>query len=210
VAKGPVESRSLNELWLAALQSLIANVAHDLKGALNGVSVNLEVVRSRAEREGTPISDVQKYAGAAIDQLGVVIRMNTALLSLGRVGRGPADVSLVARQIVILLEDTLRSDGATVEIEVEGGLSTFTAAPAVAVRLALTESIIAAAAQKRDVRVRVRAVPQTRVDIRAAGAVTLTEQVTAMLQGAGIALQTDGHGISIVFPGPPESPTEEA
>ena len=37
-------------LWLETLQRICGRAAHELKGALNGASVNLEVVRSRATR----------------------------------------------------------------------------------------------------------------------------------------------------------------
>ena len=80
---------SVDELWLHALQKITGHAAHDFKGALNGVSVNLEVVRSRADRENAPAADVRTFAATAVDQLAAVIRMSGALLSLGRAGRGP-------------------------------------------------------------------------------------------------------------------------
>ena len=56
-------------LWPAALQRALARAAHDVKDALNGVSVNLEVVRSRASRADTPASAVAPFAEAAAQQL---------------------------------------------------------------------------------------------------------------------------------------------
>lgn len=200
--KSEVVGRSLEELWLASLQTLTAYLAHDLKGALNGVSVNLEVVRGRAERPNTPIADVAKFAVAAADQLVVVVRITLALLSLGRTGRGPAEVSTIAKQVVNVIEDTLRSDGARMEIQIEGGLSAPTAAPTAAVRLALAEALLAAAGQKHDVSVRIRALPTPRADIQAATGVVLSDEIRTALGSAGITPTTDGHGISIVFPGP--------
>ena len=55
---------SVDALWLDTLQRICTRVAHELKGALNGVSVNLEVVRSRSERQDAPASGVARYAGA--------------------------------------------------------------------------------------------------------------------------------------------------
>ena len=80
---------SLDELWLETLNRLFSRAAHDVKGALNGVSVNLEVVRSRASKPGTPATAVSRYAGAATQQLSQVIEMTEAVLSLGRQAPDP-------------------------------------------------------------------------------------------------------------------------
>jgi signal transduction histidine kinase len=203
-------ARSIDELWLRSLQALTGHVAHDFKGALNGVSVNLEVVRTRSERPGAPAEQVRSFAVSAVDSLGVVIRMAGALLSLGRSGRGQAEVSTVAKQLGALLEDTLRSDGAKVEIQVDGGLSAATSAPLNAVRLALAEVMFASASRKRDVALRIRPMPAPRVDVQPAPDAALSDEIEEALAGAGIIIETDGHGISIVFPGPAETPTEDA
>jgi len=49
-ARVTAEMPSVDVLWLDTLQRICTRAAHELKGALNGVSVNLEVVRSRSER----------------------------------------------------------------------------------------------------------------------------------------------------------------
>jgi signal transduction histidine kinase len=198
--------RTLDELWLASLQALSSHVAHDLKGALNGASVNLEVVRGRAERAELPIGDVHRFSVSAIEQLSAVIRMTGALLSLARASRGPAEVSTVARQIVALLQDTLRSDGGTVDIEIEGGMPAPTSASVNAVRLALAEALYGVATAKQDVFVRIRSLPVPTAEIRSAPPATLSDEITGALGAAGIAVTTDGHGISIVFPAPAENP----
>lgn len=201
---------SLDELWLQCQHRLVAHVAHDLKGALNGVSVNVEVVRGRAERPDTPISSVEQYATAATEQLGVVIKMTTTLLSITRAVRGAAEVSAVARQLVSLLEDTLRSDGATLELVVEGGVAGTTSAPASAVRLALAETLMSAAHQQCDISVRVRATDAPIVEIRSVASFEVFPDVGRALADTGITVKTDGHGISIVFPGLAELPLEDA
>ena len=212
VVRGPGESElaateSLDELWLRCQQRFVAHVAHDMKGALNGVSVNVEVVRGRAGRPETPVSEVLRFADAASVQLGVVIKMVTALLSIGRGARGPAEVSAIARQLVSLLEGTM-SDGATLELVVDGGLSGATSAPASAVRLALGEALLSVVVQKRDVAVRVKATASPTVELRSGARFEILPDVGRALAGAGIKIKTDGHGISIVFPAPTETPTE--
>jgi len=206
----PGAAQSLDALWLGCQQRLLAHVAHDMKGALNAVSVNVEVVRGRAGRPGIPVSDVLQYADAASVQLGAVIKMTTALLSIGRSVRRPAAVSAIARYFVGLLEDTLRSDGAKVELVIDGGLSGATSAPPSAVRLALGEALLSAAVQKRDVAVRVRGTATPTVEIRSEASVEILPDIGRALANAGIKVKTDGHVISMVFPAPTEPPTEEA
>lgn len=205
----PAATESLDELWLRCQQRLVAHVAHDVKGALNGVSVNVEVVRGRAGRPETPVADILRYADAASVQLGVVIKMATALLSIGRGVRRPAEVSAIARQLVSLLEDTLTSDGAKLELVIDGGLSGATAAPPSAVLLALGEALLSVVVQKRDVAVRVKATASPTVEIRSEASVEILPDVGRALADAGIKVKTDGHGISMVFPAPTETPTED-
>jgi signal transduction histidine kinase len=197
-----LDTASLDALWLRCQQRLAAHVAHDLKGALNGVSVNIEVVRGRSGDPNTHVSAVQRYAHAASEQLAIVIKMSTALLSITRAVRGSAEVSTVTRQIVALLEDTLKSDGARLELIVEGGFAGTTSAPPSAVRLALTEPLMSAAVQKQDIAVRVRATAEPVVEIQSNATFEVFPDVGKALADAGITVNMDGHGISISFPGP--------
>ena len=82
-------------LWPVALQRALARAAHDVKDALNGVSVNLEVVRSRASRADAPASAVAPFAEAATQQLERLTALLDAVLALGRSERGPADATPV-------------------------------------------------------------------------------------------------------------------
>ena len=199
-------SPSLDALWLATLQKLSAHVAHDLKGALNGVSVNLEVVRSRSEKDTTTGADVRRFAANASEQMSVVIRATTALLSLARGTRGPVEVSMVTKQAANLLDDMSSPAGGRFQVSVEGGMSAETGAPLNAVRLAVVECLLAAEAGQQPVTVRVSGIPTPRVQMTPARAPTLSPDVEAALWASGIEINTDGHGISISLPGPPEIP----
>src|SRR5919107_1984747 len=86
-------------LWLAALQRALGRAAHDVKDALNGVSVNLEVVRSRANRADAPASAVAPFADAAAQQLERLTTLLDAVLALGRSERAPTDVGITLRRI---------------------------------------------------------------------------------------------------------------
>jgi signal transduction histidine kinase len=197
---------SLDALWLATLQKLSAHVAHDLKGALNGVSVNLEVVRSRSEKDSTTGADVRRFATNAADQMGIVIRATTSLLSLTRGTRGPVEVSLVTKQVANLLDDMSSPAGGRYQVSVEGGMSAETGAPLNAARLAVAECLLAADSGSQPVTVRVSGLPTPRVQIHPAIAPALSPDAEAALWAAGIQISTDGHGISISLPGPSALP----
>jgi hypothetical protein len=203
-------SASVDELWLRSLQKLTGLVSHDLKGALNGVSVNLEVVRSRSERESSTGSDVHKFAMTAADQLAVVIRANTAFLGLSRLPRGPVEVSSVAKQVAALLTDLTSAGRTRFEVYIEGGLSAETSAPLSAVRLALTETLMAAASSGGEISVRVSGLPSPVVQVSPAKSPDLSPDMVSALATAGIRIDMDGHGISMYLPGPAELPTEDA
>lgn len=199
-------SSAVDAIWLATLQKLTADIAHDLKGALNGVSVNLEVVRSRSEKASSTGADVHRFAANAADQFAIVIRATTALLSLARGTRGPVEVSMVAKQVAGLLEDMSLGRDSRFHVAAEGGMAAETSAPLNAVRLALAECMLAAASESGPVSVRITGVPSPLVKISPGKGLALPEHAQAALDAAGIRIATDGHGISIGFPGPPELP----
>lgn len=193
---------SVDALWLATLQRLAGHVAHDLKGSLNAVSVNLEVVRSRSEKETCTGADVHRFATNAADQSSVVIRATTSLLSLARGTRGPVEVSMVARQLANLLDDMNSAAASRIQVSIDGGMSAETGAPLSAVRLALAECLLAATGKEGQVSVRVTGLPSPHVQITPGVPPALTPDAVAALNDAGIRIDTDGHGISIRLPGP--------
>lgn len=135
---------TLGELWLDALERLSGRTAHELKGALNGVAVNLEVVRSRCERPGTAASAVASYANSASDQLGIVIETSEALLALSRSARTPVDIARVTRYVHALLGPAARSHGR--RFDLAGPLDGLgaTSADGAAARLAIAASALTA------------------------------------------------------------------
>src|SRR5579884_2754541 len=108
---------TVDALWLDMLHRLCARAAHELKGALNGVSVNLEVVRSRAEKPGTAASALAPYASAASGQFDVVMEMSAALLTLAREPRVPVDLGQTVRHVGVLLERAANTDGRRLDVD---------------------------------------------------------------------------------------------
>jgi signal transduction histidine kinase len=128
--------------WLAMLQQLTSGVAHELRNALNGVAVNLEVVRSRAGREGLAASALGSFAGSASDQLEQVIAMTDALMALTRAGQEPAAIGRTTDQVAALVRPVLAAKGGTLDLAVEGEGTT--RVPAAAARLFIAATLRAA------------------------------------------------------------------
>ena len=108
-------------LWLLTLQRAIGRASHDVKDALNGVSVNLEVIRSRAARPDAPASAVVPFGAAAAQQLERLSSLIEAVLALARADRSPADVEATLRRVVAVCGASSSSADASVKL-MDGGL----------------------------------------------------------------------------------------
>ena len=129
-------------LWLATQQAIASRTAHELKNTLNGVAVNLEVVRSRLGRVPATAS-ATTFAETASQQFEVLTRQTEALLALVRPVHEPADVAQVTVQLAALLEAAAARDGARLVVESsEGGAAT--GVDGVTVRLLVASALLAA------------------------------------------------------------------
>ena len=63
-----------------AVREILRRAGHELRNALNGVAVNVEVVRSRADREGSP-KDLASFAERASGQVGEASALADGLLA---------------------------------------------------------------------------------------------------------------------------------
>jgi len=63
------------------VREMLRRAGHEMRNALSGVSVNVEVVRSRLER-GKPGDDLTSFAERARLQVGVATMLGDCLLSL--------------------------------------------------------------------------------------------------------------------------------
>src|SRR6266536_1097620 len=95
-------AEEVGALWLATLQRALARASHDVKDALNGLSVNLEVIRGRAAKAGEPAASVGQFADAAGQQLERLTTLIEAVLALGRPERDPVDVAVTLRRVATL------------------------------------------------------------------------------------------------------------
>jgi len=197
----------LSELWLETLEEIAGRAAHEIKGALNGVAVNLEVVRTRADRPGAQASAVASFAHSAAEQLETLTARTEALLALAREPRSPPDVGLLVARVGALLVPAAGAAGGTLELG-ETPAEARTAAPATAARLAVGAALLAAtrAAAEDGGRVSCRIELEAehaiamRVERAAGAALVLREEVARAVSDAGIRVEQKADEFTIVFP----------
>lgn len=189
-------------LWMDALETLAVRAGHELRNALNGIAVNLEVVRSRSERAGSTGEQVVSFARAAASQLEGAIAIVEAWLRLGRPPRSPADIGGVLADAAMLLRaEPTASPPPVVEIPAAGEWLTTAdpqAARLVLVRLAidgLTGGAFRASAGSEGGRIR--------VEVRGVTPSGDTVEAMEMARAAGIAVtRGDDGSATLTFPGP--------
>ena len=64
-----------------AVREILRRAGHELRNALNGVAVNVDVVRSRADREGSP-KELASFAERASAQVGEASALADGLLAV--------------------------------------------------------------------------------------------------------------------------------
>ena len=193
-------------LWPVALQRALARAAHDVKDALNGVSVNLEVVRSRASRRDAAASAVAPFADAAAQQLERLTALLDAVLALGRRERGPADVGTTLRRVAALCSASNAASDARVTVRDALAGDSRTSVESDAVRLALTAPLLDAVTSLRG-ETREAVVCELTDDggalvvrLLADRPVPMPAEAAEVLRAAGVRWTESGHELSLVFP----------
>jgi signal transduction histidine kinase len=200
----------VDRLWLAALQEVVGQAAHEVKNALNGVHLNLEALRSRSGRDGANVRDLSTFADSAADQLESLSARSESLLFLTRSHRaasGPADVAVTLRHLATLLIDAAKTDGGTFEVAGFQGAAP-TAAPAPAVRLALASGLLGLinerGARRCALEPRTReghAETVVRFSHESASPCRLDPAVAGAIAAHQIRTESSGSELHIVFPG---------
>jgi hypothetical protein len=190
-------------LWLDALQQVAGRAAHEIKGALNGVCVNLEVVRSRtAGQTAAPASGLARFAEAASGQLEALVAMNEALLALTRRPRDVIDVASTASHLITLLAPVARSEGGALEVVGLPSSGGATSAPASVVRLVLATAMLQALDHRATATCRVDAADGMviRLECDDGSSIRLDPRVVQVATEAGIQIEADGGSLSVAFP----------
>lgn len=100
----------------------MGRVAHEIKNPLNGVALNLHVIRSRVARDADTAA-LRPFVDAAQTDLEVLVVRLDALLALARPASPPIDLYATARSLGVLYAAVLARQG-------EGGSVALTLRPA--------------------------------------------------------------------------------
>lgn len=188
-------------LWLAKLQEVVDRAAHEVKDALNGVTLNVEVVRSRAGKAELPATAIESFAEAAAAQLETLSRRVESVLALGRPARNPADVALTLRHLAELLVPAAHADGGSLSID---GITTNapTSAPGTVVRLGLAAGLLVVSGKGRQGRCVLENGPEAvvRFSHESAGACDLDPATAAALAGHAVRIERSPRDLTLVFP----------
>lgn len=201
-----MRNQSVDELWLGVLQQISARAAHEMKGVLNGVAVNLEVVRSRSEKAGASAAAVGSFAVSASDQFQVVVDMTDALLALARAPREPIEVGDTVKRLAAILAPSARAEGGSLRVdEPSADAAKGIKVRGNAVRLAVGAALLAALKRKGDVRCRIQVGDETVVNVQcadtdASAAFELPPEIVSATNAAGVKIRVDEQAISLAFP----------
>jgi signal transduction histidine kinase len=191
------------------VQRLMGRAAHDVKDALNGVSVNLEVIRSRAARDGVAARTVAPFAESAGQQLERLTSLLDALLAVARPEREPVDVGVALRRVATLCAAAASAEDAPVLVDDLPAADAMTRLPGEVVRLALAapllDAVQADAKPASPVRCALLLAPhEVVVSMTADGRrVAMPAAVAEVLQDAGIRWTfgaQDNGALSLAFP----------
>lgn len=187
-------------IWLRALERLSATVAHELRNPLNGVALNLEVLRGRVGRgkgEGAPLVG---FADAAAADLLVAIRLTDALLAVARPVRVPVEVGSILAPIATLAGAVAVARGGSMKITLPDDVPPPVAAEPDAVRGALATALLAAAERGVEIECAATYEPEA-VVVEVTGAeIGLPDEFVSSLEAYGIALTTASNGIALHIP----------
>ena len=195
-------------LWLQTLQRAVGRASHDVKDALNGVSVNLEVIRSRAARPDAPASAVAQFGEAAAHQLERLTSLTEAVLAAARAEREPADVGVTLRRVATLCNaSSSNADAAIVLVDDLVG-SALTGVHGDAVRLAITAPLLEVVAGADPSRRAAEVTCTIRGDDDAIRVVIAAPDrraampggVAEAVRGAGVRWTEGEHDLSLAFP----------
>jgi hypothetical protein len=192
----------LEQRWLHLLQEVFASSAHELKGALNGVAINLEVVRSRSAQADQPASSVHSFAASAAEQMEAVIAMTEAMLALGRRPRPGTPVVTVLRQLLTLLNQGTQSTGGRLNLREEGAVDGGTGADPLAVRVVLAGALLAGRRAGASTSCLLTGADAMVLFIHRDGSApdSLPDDIAAVARDAGIGVALDEERIVLTFP----------
>lgn len=203
--------QDVSALWLATQQAIASRTAHEIKNTLNGVAVNLEVVRSRLGRPaGAAPSPAATFAETASAQFELLTRQTEALLALMRPVPAPVDIAGVTGHLAALLGAAVEKDGGHLVVEQDGERHATAAHEPATVRLVVAAALLAAVDGLREGEARVLVAggddgPRVTVRRDRGEPLLLSPDVARVAVDAGVRIDpaADGAGLTLSFPATP-------
>lgn len=191
--------------WADELGRLAGRVAHEINNLLNGVAVNLEVVRTRAARNAES-SAVAPFAETAAGQLESLTPVLRSLVALTRPAPDPFSLSAELQHVVAVVRITALVDGGDVTVAPDGSERATCVSGATA-RLLLASCVRAAAEPG------VRVLCEVDGDgssgetiVRISGGVGPTQlapEALAAAADAGVRIVSEANKLQLYFPAAP-------
>lgn len=184
------------------MQRLCGAVAHELRNPLNGVALNLEVLRGRVGRKGVEGAALTGFAEAAAADLGHAVRLTDALLAVARPVREPVDLAMAIAPIVTLARAIAVARGGSLEVALPDDLAPALDADGDAVRGAVTGVLLAAIEGGRVIRCRgAYGADAVELDVDVdAGRPSLPEPLAARIAACGIGVRHEPAALALRFP----------
>lgn len=193
--------------WVEELGRLAALVAHEVNNLLNGVAVNLEVVRSRAARSADT-ADIGPFAETASAQLESLTPVVRSIIALSRPAPESPSISTELNHIVAVVNAVASARGGGVALELAVS-ETPTCVPGATARLLLASAVRVAAEPGIHVKCSVANLGENTV-VRVArqgnrGELPMTVLRAAM--DAGVHVEHTGGTLTLRFPAGPPHPS---
>ncbi len=191
-------------LWLPTLQELARRASHEIKNALNGVAVNLEVLRSRLDRaagQGEAVAAATvPFANTAAQQLEELSALSDALLTMTRAINGRADVVVLTRRAVRLTAAIARAEGRAVTLVEPQIAAPLTAVNADVVRWLIVRLLLDGLGEQRSLALSIAEGPVVVMNASPQPLPELDPELGAAAESFGVRLTSDAGAWMVRFP----------
>ena len=103
--------------WAEAFRRLASRLTHELRNPLNGLMVNLEVLKGRSARENLSAGTLRPFAEAAAAEGARTVSLFEAFLTLARATPAPVDLGGALRPLITVLDAIAARSGGKVTLE---------------------------------------------------------------------------------------------
>lgn len=111
---------------LAAIGTLAASLAHEVRNPLNSINLQLVLLSRRMQRLEEParseVARIVETAGREIERLDELVEEFLSLSTIDRLQRSEADATALVRDVMDLMTPTARIRGIAISEEIDGGL----------------------------------------------------------------------------------------